>query len=233
MDSNISSEKTTALVQPKVENPIIKPEVTSKNETNNTPQSVVINEPEFENTSQEYRTESCAWSPDTIIDKSLLLLNLSDKELRAIGIARKGAATFYHNIIEGKYDWGLTSNPDLIPEEERITTFNKFFVAYVTNSQFEPEGSANFYSSMDTLIPVVTNNQAGHIFWFTPHKSFFNLLPERYNYLESTYENLICLKKKYPKRTFTDYLGNGDERILDPINCISVENLECNRHRQQ
>jgi hypothetical protein len=224
-DLYIPQEVSTDLIQSNVESQTIKTEVT-KNDNSNLVQSVTENDPTIFNTSPEYITESCVWSPDTIIDKKLLLIELTDKELKAIGIARKGQATFYHNIIAGQYDWGLTSHPDLIPEEERITTFNKFFVAYVTNSQFEPAGSGNFYSSMDTLIPVITNNQVGQIFWFTPHESFFNLLPERYSYLRTTYKNLICLKKKYPKRTFTNYLETGAERILDPINVLNLNKEE-------
>ena len=226
IDSTFFPEKTQELAQPGFEDPLIKKKFAIEGKKDNPVRIVTGNQPKVDNSSQEFKTESYAWSPDTIIDKSLLLLDLSDKELKAIGIVRKGVALFYHNIIEGKYDWALTNYPDLIPEEERITTFNKFFVAYVTNSQFEPEGSGNFYSSMDTLIPVVTNIQSGHIFWFTPDKSFFSLLPERYNYLSSTYKNLICLKKKYPERTFTNYLGNGIERILDPINVLNLNKEE-------
>jgi hypothetical protein len=221
IDANIPRDVTTDLNQPKVENLTIYPKDAHKNDNNIPVQSVTNNDQKVYNTLPEYKTESCVWSPDTVVDKKLLLVDLSDKELRTIGIARKGNATFYHNIIEGKYDMSLTSHPDLIPIEERITTFNKYFVAYTTNSQFEPDGSGNFYSSMDTLVPVLTNNQAGQIFWFTPHDSFFNLLPERYNYLRSTYKNLICLKEKYPKRTFTNFLGSGAERVLDPVNVLN------------
>jgi hypothetical protein len=222
LDSNSFPQKTAGLNQLKSENPSLKTVDSPKNYDKNQLQSVKVNEPNPDKKSHDYRIESCTWSPDTIIDKRLLLLELSDKELKAIGIARKEAATFYHNIIEGQYDMELTSHPDLIPLEERKITFNKFFVAYVTNSQFEPDGPGNFYSSMDTLIPVLTNNQAGQVFWFTPHKSFFNLLPDRYSYLKSTYDNLICLKKKYPNRSFTNYLENGAERILDPINVLNL-----------
>ena len=225
-DSYLNQEVTTDLNRPKVENPTIKTEVALKNDYSNPPQSVADNDPKVYNTLPEHQTESCVWSPDTIIDKKKLLLELSDKELKTIGIARKGLATYYHNIITGQYDWAITSHTDLIPDEERITTFNKFFVACTSNSQFEPDGSGNFYSSMDTLIPVIINDQAGQIFWFTPHESFFNLLPERYSYLRATYKNLICLKKKYPKRTFTNYIGTGTERILDPINVLNLNKDE-------
>jgi hypothetical protein len=218
-DSYFPREVTTDLNQPKLEKPNINKMDDPKND--NIPvQSVTDNDQKAYNTLPVYKTESCVWSPDTVVDKKLLLVELSDKELRTIGIARKGAATFYHNIIEGQYDMSLTSHPDLIPGEERITTYNKYFVAYTTNSHFEPDGSGDFYSSMDTLVPVLTNNQTGQIFWFTPHDSFFNSLPERYSYLRSTYKNLICLKKKYPKRTFTNYLGSGAERVLDPVNVL-------------
>lgn len=167
-------------------------------------------------------SETCAWPGDTIIDKHLLLLDLTDGELHNIGIARKGSAMYYHNIIEGKYDWASWNNPDLIPVEDRITTHNKFFVAYRTNSNFEPAGTGDFYSSMDTLVPVIINRSTGNIFWFTPEENFFTLLPERYNYLSEIYKNLVCLKKKYPARSFTNYLESGKERILDPVNVLSL-----------
>jgi hypothetical protein len=172
------------------------------------------------------KSESCIWPRDTIIDKKLLLLELSDPELKAIGIARKGQSIFYHNIVEGLYDWSLTDHPDLIPREDRVTTYNKFVVEYITNSRYEPSGSGEFYASMDTLVPVITNNTSGQIFWFTPHDSFFNLLPGRYSYMKTIYENLICLKKTYPGRTFTNYLNMGTEYILDPIKVLKLSNDE-------
>lgn len=168
----------------------------------------------------------CSWPSDTIIDKDLLLVNLTDKELMKLGVARKGFATSYHNVIEGYYDMSLTCSPDLIPQEDRKTTHNKFFVAYHTNSYFEPEGPSNFYSSMDTLVPVVTNNKAGHIFWFTPHDSFFELLPNRYSYLKEVYANLKCLKKNYPNKTFTNFLTSGNEIILESINYLKLNKKE-------
>lgn len=235
VDSNFSSKRTADLNKPIVDNPTFKTKVTPKSEVltkvttdSYFPKEVTtgLNQPKVENPAIKTEIAPSVWPPDTIVDKKKLLLELSDKELKTIGIVRKGLATFYHNIIAGQYDMALTSHPDLIPDEERITTFNKFFVAYATNSQFEPDGSGNFYSSMDTLIPVVINNQAGQIFWFTPHESFFNLLPDRYSYLRTTYKNLICLKKKYPKRTFTNYLETGAERILDPINVLNLNKEE-------
>jgi hypothetical protein len=220
--SDPASGTTTALNKLKIEPKAVKPKLIVKKNNINPLTIVPVIEPKAYDTIKKYDPESCAWTPDTIIDKSLLMLELSDKELSAIGIARNGDAFFYHNIIEGQYDLSLTSHPEWIPEEERITTFNKFFVAYVTNSQFEPEGSGKFYSSMDTLIPVSMHDNAGLILWFTPNESIFSLLPDRYNYLKSTCTNLICLKKKYPQRTFTNYLENGVERVLDPINVLNL-----------
>ena len=142
-DSTLPQELAIDLIQTNVENQTFKTEVV-KNDNSNQVQSVTPYDPKVYSTLPEYMTESCAWSPDTIIDKKLLLLELSDKELKPIGIAKKGLSTFYHNIIEGQYDMCLTSHPDLIPAEERITTFNKFYVAYTTNSHFEPVGSWQF-----------------------------------------------------------------------------------------
>ena len=225
-EPRLQKEMPSVLDKSKVEDSTIKTQVMLNNNINKQAQSVTEKEPKVYSALPEYKTEFCIWSPDTIIDKKRLLVELSDNELSIIGIARKGQAIFYHNIIEGQYDMAITGHNDLIPDEEKITTFNKFFVAYTTNSQFEPAGSGNFYSSMDTLVPVIINNQTGQIFWFTPHESLFNLLPERYSYLRNVYKNLICLKKKYPERTFTNYLGTGVERILDPINVLNLNKDE-------
>ena len=171
----------------------------------------------------ENENQNCDWPEDTVIDKSLLLVELTDEEMKAIGIARRGHATFYHNISPNGYcDWQLSCHTDSIPEEERITTYNDFFVADYTNSYFETNGPGLFYLSMDTLVPVITNNKAGHIFWYTPHKDFFHALPERYKYLESVYQNLICLKRKYPDRTFTNFLEANGISVIDPLNVLEL-----------
>jgi hypothetical protein len=141
--------------------------------------------------------------------------------MKKIGIARNGSAMFYHNIIKGKYNLAYYDHRNLFSAEDTAATFNSFFVANITNLNFEPHGSADFYSSMDTLVPVVINDKAG-ILWFAPDEKFFSLLPERYSYLSSVFKNLVCLKKKFPARTFTNYLENGKERILDAVNVLNL-----------
>ena len=173
------------------------------------------------------KSKSCIWPADTIIDKDLLLVTLTDEELKQIGVARKGNATFYHNICpNGNCDWQLSCQTKLIPEKERITTHNEFYVRFVTNSNFEPEGGLDFYSSMDIYVPIVTKNKAEQIFWFTPHDSLFANLPHRYSYLKNTYDNLICLKEKYPNKTFTNFLSTGGESILEAVNYLKPTKKE-------
>lgn len=226
------TEVTPIEVTSKITPPVTKPEVSLKKKFPsvtkiNTPVSEVIN-PVLPSKVKEPETRvlkmaagSCEWSSDTIIDKKSLLLDLSDDELKAIGILKKGTLTFYHNIISGVYDYGLFSNE--FPEEERTITYNKFYLAFVTNSRYEPSGPGNFYSAMDTLVPVVINDEEGHIYWFSPDKSLFMLLPARYSYLESDYENLICLKKKYPEKSFTNFIESGKEKILDPVTVLDLD----------
>lgn len=217
----ISPVKTSKNYATKTEKPSSKTEIESEPVGSITLQQVVIEKPETESSVLKLMYRSCAWSPDTTIDKKTLLLNLTDPELKAIGITKKGDAIFYHNIIPGQYDMGIIS--EQIPVEERITTYYKFYVAFVTNSQFEPEGSGNFYTSMDTLVPVTINDKQGRIFWFTPDKSFFRLLPPRYSLLESVYKNLTCLKKKYPEKSFTNFIEAGTEKILDPVTVLDLD----------
>lgn len=226
------TEVTPIEVTSKITPPVTKPEVSLKKKLPsvtkiNTPVSEVIN-PVLPSKVKEPETRvlkmaagSCEWSSDTIIDKKSLLLDLSDDELKAIGILKKGTLTFYHNIISRVYDYGLFSNE--FPEEERTITYNKFYLAFVTNSRYEPSGPGNFYSAMDTLVPVVINDEEGHIYWFSPDKSLFMLLPARYSYLESDYENLICLKKKYPEKSFTNFIESGKEKILDPVTVLDLD----------
>jgi hypothetical protein len=218
----ISHSKMSENFSAKSEKLSAKSEIESEPLRNNTlaPALIEKNEPESSVLIGSYR--SCTWSPDTTIDKKTLLLNLTDPELKEIGITKRGDAIFYHNIIPGQYDMGIVS--EQIPMEERITTYYKFYVAFVTNFQFEPEGSGNFYSSMDTLVPVTINDKQGRIFWFTPDKSLFRLLPPRYGFLESVYENLKCLKKKYPEKSFTNFIEAGTEKILDPIKVLDLDN---------
>ncbi|MBN1184724.1 MAG: T9SS type A sorting domain-containing protein [Bacteroidales bacterium] len=171
----------------------------------------------------EDENQNCDWPEDTIIDKDVLLVDLTDEEMKMLGIARKGYATFYHNISpDGYYDMHLGCHTDSIPKEERIISNNEFFVAYVTNIYFETNGPGSFYLSMDTLVPVITNNKAGQIFWFIPHKNFYNALPERYKYLESIYERLICLKKKNPDRVFTNFLDKAGTSVIEPVNILEL-----------
>lgn len=170
---------------------------------------------------------TCDWPSDTIINKNKLIVELSDAELKKIGIARNGIASFYHNRTpNGCYDMELSDHKGLIKEEERIITNNEYFVAYHTNLYFEPDAGGKFYMSMDTLVPVILYNQSKEIFWFTPHESFFKSLPERYNYLASVYDNLKCLKKSNPGRTFTNYLGVGSKSILDPVRLLELSKTE-------
>lgn len=169
----------------------------------------------------------CVWPEDTVIDKKSLLLVLTDNELKAIGISRKGDAFYYHNIIEGTYNLGFYRYSKLFSDEEKKPTYNKFYIVNRTNSKFEPEESGDFYSSMDTLVPVqVSNDEEGLIAWFTPHESFFSFLPDRYKYLGTVYKNLVCLKKQNPVRSFTNYLDIGYERVLDPVNILKLNNEE-------
>ncbi len=227
-----ATEVTPIEITPGITPPVTQPEVSLKRKVSsvtktNAPVSEEIN-PVLPSKVKEPETRvlkmahgSCEWSSDTIIDKKSLLLDLSDDELKAIGILKKGTLTFYHNIIPGVYDYGQFSNE--FPEEERTITYNKFYLAFVTNLRYEPSGPGNFYSAMDTLVPVIINDEGGHIYWFSPDKSLFKLLPARYSYLESDYENLICLKKKYPEKSFTNFMESGKEKILDPVTVLDLD----------
>jgi hypothetical protein len=175
------------------------------------------------------KNKNCNWPFDTVLDKENLFVHLTDDELEKIGIFRKDEKFHYHNKTpNGPYNMEITSNT---PEDERDTTYNEYFVQAVSNIACEPRGlgSSNFYSVAETLVPVITNNCWNDIFWFTPHKDFFKALPDRYDYLRDTYENLICLKKKSPQKNFVNYWGNANSNLTDGIYILKLTKEELQR----
>jgi hypothetical protein len=105
----ISPPETPKNHSTKTEKPSTKAELESEPLGNNTSAPALIEKHEPESSVLIGKYRLCAWSPDTTIDKKTLLLNLTDPELKKIGITKRGDAIFYHNIIPGQYDMGIVS----------------------------------------------------------------------------------------------------------------------------
>jgi len=165
-----------------------------------------------------------AWPCDTTIDRETMLVKLTPQELLNIGIIVKNGKSHYHNKTPlGYYDMEVTS----LPEKERIITNNDFY-AWAFSSLSCDEftlGGPQFYETIDTLVPIVVESQKREIYWFTPTKSLFNKLPDRYSYIETVIKNLQHLKKTCPKKTFINYWSQG-VGIFDDINFIELSKAD-------
>ena len=88
-------------------------------------------------------------------------------------------------------------------DEFRFTTF-KYRLVYTSDTLCTRyRWGHQFYNEIDTLLPIVIHiMDETKLLWFTPHPAIYKALPERYSYLQGIYGQLICLKKKNPKRQY-------------------------------
>jgi len=188
--------------------------------------------------------QDCDWPSDTVVDKSTLLIELTDSELKDIGIVKHkykrkksyGYAIYYDNVASNGTQGSTQIEPDYIPDEKKVQTNFEFYRVITTSINYEPYFRAEFfYSSLDTLVPIILrisnpeefeSRHPDEIYWFNPHKSLFDKLPERYSYLRGVYDNLRCLKSKYPEKSFTNYLSRTGNNIYTPVNSFNLSNDE-------
>lgn len=191
----------------------------------------------------EVESQNCNWPLDTIIDKSTLLVELTDQELAEIGIIKSRYKTdnekyryaiYYDNLTPNGIPASSNHQSQYIPVEKKVQTHFDFYRVTNTTIDYEPYFQAEvFYTSLDTLVPIIlrigdstTMNQPDEIFWFNPHESLFKKLPSRYHYLQDVYKNLCCLKIKYPEKSFTNYLSPMGNNIFKPVNSLDLSNDE-------
>jgi hypothetical protein len=164
------------------------------------------------------------WPCDTTIDSETMLVKLTPQELLEIGIIVKNGKFHYHNKTPHSfYDMEFTS----LPENERIITNNDFY-AWAFSSLSCDEftlGGPQFYETIDTLVPIVVEAKKTQIFWFTPTKSLFSKLPDRYSYIETVIKNVQNLKKTCPQKTYINYWSQGVS-VFDKINFIELSKAE-------
>ncbi len=179
---------------------------------------------------------NCDWPADTIIDKKILLVELTDSELNEIGIVKYGNEIYYNNVTSNGKKSSHYSDSETIPIEKKVQTNFDFRFLTRTTINYVPIQFFDadiFYSSMDTLVPIILRVGSRPfppyqdiIYWFNPHETLFEKLPERYNYLQNVYSNLCCLKTKYPNKSFTNYLSSFGNNIYDPVNSINLNKEE-------
>jgi hypothetical protein len=177
----------------------------------------------FTPTNQE-KQPNYTWPCDTVIDRETMFVRLTKEELKNIGVLIMGDKTHYHNISpDGHYDMALTS----LPENERIPTHNDYCVWAFSSLSCDAYslGGPDFYSVIDTLVPVIVDVKEPSIYWFTPTENFFKALPERYQYLNETIKNLKYLKQKCPNKSFVNY-WIPRESVFEKCNFLELNKEE-------
>jgi hypothetical protein len=167
------------------------------------------------------------WPCDTMIDRETMLIKLSLEELLEIGIIVKNGKSHYHNITPNEHhDWEYTN----LPESERITTHNDYYSWAISSLSCDEYtlGSPDFYSVIDTLVPIIVEAEKTKIYWFTPTQSLFDILPARYSNIQETINNLRYLKKTCLQKSFINYWTQG-ESIFDEINLLELTKDELRR----
>ena len=83
----------------------------------------------------------------------------------------------------------------------------------------------SFTKLLIPCVPVVVEAQKTQIYWFTPTKSLFDKLPERYSYIETAIRNLQQLKKTCPQKNFINYWSQ-EVSVFDKIYFIELSKAE-------
>jgi hypothetical protein len=183
---------------------------------------------------------NCDWPADTLIDKNMLLVELTDSELNDIGIVKyvdekNGYEIYYNNLLPNTIhpNSAMINSGLIIPDEKKVQTHYDFERVTNTTIDYKPYFKADeFYSSLDTLVPIVLRIKQlfpevpDEIYWFNPHETLFDKLPKRYYYLKDVYWNLQCLKSKYPDKSFTNYLSPTGNNIFKTVNAFELNKEE-------
>jgi len=167
--------------------------------------------------------EVCDWPLDTVLDKKSLYIYLSNSELKKLGVSLTQDSMYYHNISPNKKYKGITSINWRYNKPE--PTNYDFHMVYSTDTACTRyRWGHDFYTKVDTLVPVVINiGNKNQVLWFTPPASFFKSLPIRYQYLEDVFNELKCCKKINPDHQFTNHWSLGRNIVLDKINYLELD----------
>ncbi|MDB4334822.1 T9SS type A sorting domain-containing protein [bacterium] len=176
----------------------------------------------------------CNWPSDTLIDKNSLYVYLSNDELEKVGIRvvnPSGSKYYIHSFSNSNYH-GV--NTDSV--SSKITT--RFSLRAISDTLCTTHRVGHyFYDEVDGLLPIRPTDfdNKNLIFWFEPNfcwgddlhgDSIFKVLPERYSHLKETFDNLSCLKKKFPEKSFVNHINESQNIILDQINFLHLNKKE-------
>jgi hypothetical protein len=167
--------------------------------------------------------EFCDWPLDTVLDKKSLYIYLSKSELKKLGVSLTQDSMYYYNRSPNKKYKGITSINWRYNKPEP-TNFD-FHMVYSTDTACTRyRWGHDFYTKVDTLVPVVINiGNENQILWFTPSASFFKSLPIRYQYLEDVFNELKCCKKSNPDHQFTNHWNLSRNIVFDKINYLELD----------
>ena len=163
-----------------------------------------------------------------MLDKHSLYVYLTNEELEDMGIhiVEPTGRRFYYFTVEGNNSSSSCFN---VPCNSDTMQATPFYIEEVTDTLCTTaRWGSPFYDKVDTLIPVLAEEftYKNRIFWFSPSDSIFKVLPERYQYLENTYHNLKCLKRKNPQRTLVNHWDVNRNIVLDEINYLVLDKHE-------
>jgi len=172
------------------------------------------------------KINDCTWPKDTVLDKHKLFVYLSNEEILKLGvfIYKKDSVYYYNRTPDGKSNIGRNCNT--MNDKNKFTTYAFYSADGSDTACTSHRWGDKFYQQIDTLIPVISVLDSGQITWFTPHKSIFAALPERYRYLENVYDHLLCLKKQSPNHQFVNYWDPKRNIVLDKINYLILNRQE-------
>jgi hypothetical protein len=169
---------------------------------------------------KELTPANCNWPKDTMLNKQDLFIHLTEPERERVGLfylvdsTKKPAMDRYKKLYKDGIcitvgGYSRSKHPNL----KYTSGFNVRYVSDTSCTDYR--WNSPFYNCIDTLIPVVHLNR---IYWFAPVAGVFDSLPDRYQYLKSTYSSLRCLKKKFPHNHYVNYWDKnmilGEFRLL-------------------
>jgi len=165
------------------------------------------------------------WPIDSVFDGNKFIVTLTDAELMNIGFLIDETGLYYNNEFKDKrvcFHARKESNAGeittVIPflhrrNKKRLASNNDFHPVLISNNEFAPIDitKEEFALMNDTLLPVrIKNNQLKYgeediIIWFAISEDLFNLLPNRYNYLQKDVQEILNIKKQYQNTDIVNY----------------------------
>jgi hypothetical protein len=157
------------------------------------------------------------WPADTVIDGTQFLVTLTDEELERLGFELRETGIYYKNEFNGdsihfhrhqENNHGYLNYPykDIHDKNIKIDYSHfDFYPVMGTDTLYGNVGYSSMELQNDTLVPVILQgHQLKHtsediILWFKMSNNFFKALPERYDHLQASFNQITRIKKHHQK----------------------------------